>query len=181
MGVDVVEMGQLKVFVQKLGLKQQQKLGIKQVFLADKNIDYLTLEWQEVVHLVTFRLCCGNVFIFKKQYVFVVFEWQKVSLLRKCDKTVGVLPLIWRDNKSKQWVDECLSPNFQFLRRANSSAKILLILLSSTTKWCFIHCPLDQWVCHRNCKSCQNHLELFYCNFGLEISYSNTTKYFDMR
>ena len=74
MGVDVVEMGQLKVFVQKLGLKQQQKLGIKQVFLADKNIDYLTLEWQEVVHLVTFRLCCGNVFIFKKQYVFVVFE-----------------------------------------------------------------------------------------------------------
>ena len=65
MGVDVVEMGQLKVFVQKLGLKQHQKLGIKQVFLADKNIDYLTSEWQEVVLLVTFRLCYGNIFIFK--------------------------------------------------------------------------------------------------------------------
>ena len=36
-GVDVVEMGQIKVFVQKLGLKQG--------FLADTNIDYFTSEW----------------------------------------------------------------------------------------------------------------------------------------
>ena len=36
-GVDVVEMGQIKVFVQKLGLKQG--------FLADTNMDYLTSEW----------------------------------------------------------------------------------------------------------------------------------------
>ena len=35
-GVDVVEMGQIKVFVQELGLKQ----GV----LADINIDYLTSE-----------------------------------------------------------------------------------------------------------------------------------------
>ena len=35
-GVDVVEMGQIKVFVQELWLKQE--------FLADTNIDYLTLE-----------------------------------------------------------------------------------------------------------------------------------------
>ena len=36
-GVDVVEMGQIKVFVQELGLKQG--------FLADTNMDYLTSEW----------------------------------------------------------------------------------------------------------------------------------------
>ena len=35
-GVDVVEMGQINVFVQELGLKQG--------FLADTNIDYLTSE-----------------------------------------------------------------------------------------------------------------------------------------
>ena len=35
-GVDVVEMGQIKVFVQELGLKQG--------FLADTNMDYLTSE-----------------------------------------------------------------------------------------------------------------------------------------
>ena len=35
-GVDVVEMGQFKVFVQELGLKQG--------FLADTNMDYLTSE-----------------------------------------------------------------------------------------------------------------------------------------
>ena len=35
--VDVVEMGQMKVFVQELGLKQG--------FLADTNMDYLTSEW----------------------------------------------------------------------------------------------------------------------------------------
>ena len=35
--MDVVEMGQIKVFVQKLGLKQG--------FLADTNMDYLTSEW----------------------------------------------------------------------------------------------------------------------------------------
>ena len=35
--VDVVEMGQIKVFVQKLGLKQG--------FLADTNMDYFTSEW----------------------------------------------------------------------------------------------------------------------------------------
>ena len=35
-GLDVVEMGQIKVFVQELGLKQ----GV----LADTNIDYLTSE-----------------------------------------------------------------------------------------------------------------------------------------
>ena len=33
----MVEMGQIKVFVQKLGLKQG--------FLADTNMDYLTSEW----------------------------------------------------------------------------------------------------------------------------------------
>ena len=37
-GVDVVEMGQIKVFVQKSGLKQG--------FLADTNMDYLTSEWR---------------------------------------------------------------------------------------------------------------------------------------
>ena len=37
-GVDVVEMGQIKVFVQKLGLKQG--------FLADTNMDYLTSDKQ---------------------------------------------------------------------------------------------------------------------------------------
>ena len=66
---------------------------------------------------------------------------QEVSLLGKCGKTRKgrgrALYLIWRDNKSKQWVDECLSPNFQILRRANSFAKIWLILLSTTTIWCF--------------------------------------------
>ena len=36
-GVDVVEMGQIKVFVQELSLKQ--------FFLADTNMDYLTSEW----------------------------------------------------------------------------------------------------------------------------------------
>ena len=36
-GVDVVEMGQIKVFVQELWLKQE--------FLADTNMDYLTSEW----------------------------------------------------------------------------------------------------------------------------------------
>ena len=36
-GIDVVEMGQIKVFVQELGLKQG--------FLADTNMDYLTSEW----------------------------------------------------------------------------------------------------------------------------------------
>ena len=36
-GVDVVEMGQIKVFVQELGLKRW--------FLADTNMDYLTSEW----------------------------------------------------------------------------------------------------------------------------------------
>ena len=36
-GLDVVEMGQIKVFVQKVGLKQD--------FLADTNMDYLTSEW----------------------------------------------------------------------------------------------------------------------------------------
>ena len=36
-GVDVVEIGQIKVFVQELGLKQG--------FLADTNMDYLTSEW----------------------------------------------------------------------------------------------------------------------------------------
>ena len=35
--VDVVEMGQMKVFVQELGLKQG--------FLADTNMDYFTSEW----------------------------------------------------------------------------------------------------------------------------------------
>ena len=35
--LDVVEMGQIKVFVQELGLKQG--------FLADTNVDYLTSEW----------------------------------------------------------------------------------------------------------------------------------------
>ena len=33
----MVEMGQIKVFVQELGLKQG--------FLADTNMDYLTSEW----------------------------------------------------------------------------------------------------------------------------------------
>ena len=33
----MVEMGQIKVFVQKVGLKQD--------FLADTNMDYLTSEW----------------------------------------------------------------------------------------------------------------------------------------
>ena len=36
-GVDVVEMGQFKVFVQELGLKQG--------FLLDRNMDHLTSEW----------------------------------------------------------------------------------------------------------------------------------------
>ena len=36
-GVDVVEMGQIKVFVQELWLKQE--------FLADTNMDYITSEW----------------------------------------------------------------------------------------------------------------------------------------
>ena len=36
-GVDVVEMGQINVFVQELGLKQW--------FLACTNMDYLTSEW----------------------------------------------------------------------------------------------------------------------------------------
>ena len=36
-GVDVVEMGQIKVFVQELGLKQG--------FLECTNVDYLILEW----------------------------------------------------------------------------------------------------------------------------------------
>ena len=36
-GVDVVEMGQIKVF--------GQKVGIKQGFLADTKMDYLTSEW----------------------------------------------------------------------------------------------------------------------------------------
>ena len=36
-GVDVVEMGQIKVFVQELGLKQG--------FLECTNMDYLTSEW----------------------------------------------------------------------------------------------------------------------------------------
>ena len=39
-GVCVVEMGQIKVFVQKLGLKQD--------FLADTNMDYLTSEFFKV-------------------------------------------------------------------------------------------------------------------------------------
>ena len=36
-GVDVVEMGQIKVCVQKVGLKQG--------FLADTNVDFITSEW----------------------------------------------------------------------------------------------------------------------------------------
>ena len=36
-GVNVVKMGQIKVFVQELSLKQ--------FFLADTNMDYLTSEW----------------------------------------------------------------------------------------------------------------------------------------
>ena len=36
-GVNGVKMGQIKVFVQELGLKQG--------FLADTNMDYLTSEW----------------------------------------------------------------------------------------------------------------------------------------
>ena len=36
-GLDVVKIGQVKVFVQELGLKQG--------FLADTNMDYLTSEW----------------------------------------------------------------------------------------------------------------------------------------
>ena len=54
---------------------------------------------------------------------------KKLCFWENVIKLSGVLSLIWRDNKSEQWVEECLSPNFQFLRRANSSAKILLILL----------------------------------------------------
>ena len=41
-GVDVVEMGQIKVFVQELGLKQG--------FLVDTNMDYLTSEWPGISH-----------------------------------------------------------------------------------------------------------------------------------
>ena len=37
-GADVVEMGQIKVFVQELGLKQG--------FLECTNMDYLTSEWR---------------------------------------------------------------------------------------------------------------------------------------